>query len=210
MKRTILPPARTIIGYLDDEETKPVYMVAGGSGEDDPEPPAGDEDDDQPDDEPDDEAPSGKTWDPDRAREQLRKKNSEARNLRARLKELEPLAQKAKELEDAGKSETEKLTERVTAAEKAAADSTDEVLRLRVALRKSLTLTQAKRLVGSTEEELEADAEELLASFGGDGKSERKPKISGKPKEHLRGGGDPDEEPDETDVRKLGARMFTR
>jgi hypothetical protein len=44
-----------------------------------------------------------------------------------------------------------------------------EVLRYRVALRKGLTEVQAKRLLGSTEEELEQDAEELLASFGGKG-----------------------------------------
>lgn len=193
MKRTILPPPRTIIGYLDDEETKPVYMVAGGSGEDDPEPPEGDED------EPANDAPDPDTdW--------ARKKNSENRNLRARLKELEPLAQKAKELEEATKSESEKLSERLTKAEQAAA----ETLKLRVALRKGLTEVQAKRLVGATEEELEADAEELLASFGGGEGDKPKPRVSGKPREKLRGGNDPDEEPEETDVRKLGARMFSR
>ena len=38
-----------------------------------------------------------------------------------------------------------------------------------MALRKGLTEVQAKRLVGTTEEELEADAVDLLASFGGSG-----------------------------------------
>jgi hypothetical protein len=54
---------------------------------------------------------------------ELKKKNSEAANLRKRLKELEPLAAKARELEDANKSETERLTERLTAAEAKVADA---------------------------------------------------------------------------------------
>ena len=53
-----------------------------------------------------------------RADEKIRKANSEAKNLRERLKELEPLARKAKELEDAQKSEQERLSEKLTAAEK--------------------------------------------------------------------------------------------
>lgn len=48
---------------------------------------------------------------------ELRKKNSEAANLRKRLKELEPLARKAKEFEDAQKTETERLTERLQQAD---------------------------------------------------------------------------------------------
>jgi hypothetical protein len=56
-------------------------------------------------------------FDRKRAEAALKKKNSEAENLRKRLKELEPLAKKAKELEDANKSEQERLAEKVTAAE---------------------------------------------------------------------------------------------
>lgn len=56
-------------------------------------------------------------FDRKRAEAALKKKNSEAENLRKRLKELEPLAKRAKELEDASKSEQERLTERLTAAE---------------------------------------------------------------------------------------------
>lgn len=46
-----------------------------------------------------------------------------------------------------------------------------EVLKLRVALKKGLTETQAKRLIGNSEEELEADADALVESFGANGKS---------------------------------------
>jgi len=58
-------------------------------------------------------------------------------------------------------------------------DQSEENLRLRVALKKGLNENQLKRLVGTTEQELLADADELLASFGSAGKSEE-------------GSGDPD------------------
>lgn len=89
------------------------------------------------------------------------------KDLESRLKELEPLAAKAKELEDSKKTETEKLGEKLTAAEKRAVEAEQRALRMEVASAKGLTQAQAKRLVGATKEELEADADELLASFGG-------------------------------------------
>jgi hypothetical protein len=46
---------------------------------------------------------------------------------------------------------------------------TDENARLKVALKKGLSLEQAERLRGSTPEELEADADTLLSLFGGTG-----------------------------------------
>jgi hypothetical protein len=52
-----------------------------------------------------------------RAESKIRKANSENKNLRERLKALEPLAQRAQELENAKKSEQERLTEQLTAAE---------------------------------------------------------------------------------------------
>ncbi|MCX5202484.1 hypothetical protein OG897_13630 [Streptomyces sp. NBC_00237] len=56
-----------------------------------------------------------------RAEAKIKKANSEAKSLRERLKELEPLARKAKELEDAQKSEQERLSEQLNAAEERAA-----------------------------------------------------------------------------------------
>jgi chromosome segregation ATPase len=60
-------------------------------------------------------------FDADRARKAINKKNAENKSLRDRLKELEPLAQKAKELEDAKKSEQERLAEQLAAAQEQAA-----------------------------------------------------------------------------------------
>lgn len=55
-------------------------------------------------------------FDRKRAEAALKKKNSEAENLRKRLKELEPLAKRAQELEDAQKTEAERLNDQLTAA----------------------------------------------------------------------------------------------
>lgn len=104
-------------------------------------------------------------FDADRAKEKIKKANQEAASLRARLKEIEPLAAKAKELEDAGRSELEKLTARAETAERERGELTTKAMRLEVAFEKGLTPAQAKRLVGANREELEADAEEILRDF---------------------------------------------
>lgn len=89
-----------------------------------------------------------------------------------RLKDLEPVAARAKELEDAQKTETQKLAEKLEAATAQGGESQASLLRLEVALDKapegtsvSRVRTLAKRLSGSTREELEADADELFAEF---------------------------------------------
>jgi len=58
------------------------------------------------------------------------------------------------------------LEGRVAEIERQAKESEARALRAEVANAKGLTPTQAKRLVGSTKEELEADADELLADIG--------------------------------------------
>lgn len=161
-------------------------------------------------DEPDSDA--GKdAFDADRAREAIRKKNRENANLRERLKKLEPLAVKAQELENANKTETEKLADDRD-GQKSRADTAEAMLRkLNVALEaapEGATIAQvravAKRLSGDSDEELATDAEEMYELVGA-----KKAKVPGKPKENLRGGTDPDEPVEETDPRKL-AEMIRR
>jgi hypothetical protein len=79
--------------------------------------------------------------------------------------DLKSKAAKFDELDQASKTEQERLTERLTAAERRAADLEIRSLRLEVASENGLTTAQAKRLVGETREELEADAKELLDTF---------------------------------------------
>jgi membrane protein involved in colicin uptake len=55
-----------------------------------------------------------------RAEAKIKKANSEAENLRKRLKELQPLAKRAQEQEDAQKSEAERLTGQLAEAQERA------------------------------------------------------------------------------------------
>jgi len=130
--------------------------------------------DEQPGDEPGGEPDS---FDPDKAREKIRKLNSEASGLRKRAKEAE---EKAKSAEDSG--------ERVTALEA-------ENMRLRVAVKLGGQLPDdlIDRLRGSTEEELLEDAEKLLGHF-----EKRKPPTD-QPRQKLRGGGDPTQQTNSID-----------
>lgn len=86
-------------------------------------------------------------FDKDRAMRKIQKLNSEARNLRERAQEADKKAANADELSQ-------------TVSKKDA-----EILKLRVALKHGLPEKLVGRLTGSTEEELLADAEDLMGLF---------------------------------------------
>lgn len=101
-------------------------------------------------------------------------------------------ATELQKIKDAGKSEVEKLTDQLAKATKDGEGAVARALRLEVAMAKGLTAAQAKRLVGSTKEELEADADELLSTFkpadtAGPSDTDDEP-TTGKPREALRPG----------------------
>ena len=147
-----------------------------------------------------------KTFSPD----YVKKLRDEAAKHR---REKQELADRLKAIDDKDKSEAQKLEERATAAEQRAAAAESSALRLEVALDKApegMATAQvkklAKRLTGSTQEELEADAEELFATFApnDDGDDGQGPPRS--PKEHLRSGAgtsSEDDDDDEMDPDKL-------
>lgn len=91
--------------------------------------------------------------------------DAERREKRAAEKRAADLEARLKEFEDRDKTESTRAIERAEAAEKAAAAAEARALRLEVASEKGLTPAQAKRLVGDSREELEADANELLETF---------------------------------------------
>lgn len=91
-----------------------------------------------------------------------------AKKHETRAKANADKAKRLDDLEESSKSELEKATARAEAAEKALTEARSESDRAAVALSKGLTPTQAKRLVGSTREELEADADDLLADLKAD------------------------------------------
>lgn len=89
----------------------------------------------------------------------------ERKARKAAEKSLSDMQAKLKEFEDRDKTELQKLSERAELAEKESADRANELMRLQIAAEKGLTAAQARRLVGATREEMEADAEELAGMF---------------------------------------------
>lgn len=141
-------------------------------------------------------------FDAERARKKISKANREAKNLRERLKKFEEAEAKRK---DAEKSDLEKAAERAEAAEKRAAELELNALRNEVALSKGLTAAQAKRLQGSTKEELEDDADDLLETFGASKETTNKRKAT-----KLRGGSNPDEDKKPFDAAELAKKLRSR
>ena len=89
--------------------------------------------------------------------------------------ELKAKASKFDEAEQASKTEIQKEREARESAERERDSLLLDGLRTKVALAKGLTASQAKRLVGTTKEELEADADELLTDLGQPGKQAKQP-----------------------------------
>ena len=145
---------------------------------------------------------------PDWARAAIAKANKEAAAYRAKVRELEPLARRAKELEDATKTEMERSAERAAAAERRAQEAELRALRLEVAAERGLTPAQARRLVGASKEELEADADDLLAAFRSE--DDDRPATPRRPVAKLKPGAAPAAEPEETDPRKLALAARAR
>lgn len=113
--------------------------------------------------------------------------------------DLKAKAGKLDEIEAANKSEADKLREELDQLKAANSEATTKALRAEVAMSKGLTAAQAKRLVGTTPEELEADADEILEAFKpADG---NKP-PSGRPAPDLQGGTDPTV-PTDPDIGKI-------
>lgn len=75
------------------------------------------------------------------------------------------LAARLKEIEDRDKTELQKAAERAETAERALEAATAERMKHTVGAAKGLTLSQSQRLRGSTQEELEADADAFLAEL---------------------------------------------
>jgi len=93
----------------------------------------------------------------------LQKERDQRKALEKQIRELKPLAAKARELEEASKSELDKAAERATAAEARAANAEAQLVRKDIAASKGLKPEAAEFLTGTTPEEIEASAEKLLA-----------------------------------------------
>lgn len=138
-----------------------------------------------------------------RAIDAMKKERNAAR------KELADAQKKIKEYSDKDKTESQRLQESAEDAKTRAARAEVTHRKLQTALDRapegaSLTHIKAvaKRLSGDTDEELETDADELFALLTPSAEPPTK-KLPAKPQEKLTGGGDPNDEPEEKDPRKL-------
>lgn len=168
-------------------------IVSGGADDND-----GDGQDDDSDDEPLAAAGKRALKDERRARREAERKLAEVTD---RLQKMEERLADANVDRDLWANAADKTAE----LEKRAAEAEQRAMRFEVALDKGLTAVQARRLVGSTIEELAEDADELLASFrpsDTDDGGEKPPPPPGKPRERLQGGGDPTAEPP-VDIRSI-------
>jgi len=145
----------------------------------------------------------------EKAQAQVEHWRKQARTWETRATENADASEKLKAIEDRDKSELQKLTDRATeatqkaeAAEARAVQAELNVTRIRVGAEKGLTPSQAARLVGDDEDALKKDADELIASFPPADPDGKRPAPT-RPTPSLRGGDDPDVEPDETDPIKL-------
>lgn len=90
------------------------------------------------------------------------KRALEAERTRAAAAE-KALTELRKEIEDSKKSTEQRVADDLAAAQRTANESATKALRYEVAAAKGLDLKFAARLSGSTKEELEADADALIA-----------------------------------------------
>lgn len=157
---------------------------------------------------------SEKTFTQDEIDEIVEKRLRRERSKFGDYDDLRAKAEKLDKIEKDGQSELEQAIARAEAAERKAETAESRALRMEVALDKGLTFSQAKRLVGSTREELEADADELVETFGGgkpdpkegepkpgdpkEGEGGGKPDPRRRPQERLRSGAVPAAEPEKT------------
>ncbi len=133
--------------------------------------------------------------------------------------EKEAAAREGETEVDKLKRERDEAQDKLKKAEEGKGEKSPAELRLEVALEKGLSKTQAKRLVGTTEEELMADADELLASFGGAGEADEGDAAGGprtrprtqhrNPADPLGSGGDGSAfDPDKEAEKYVGQSLF--
>jgi len=97
-----------------------------------------------------------------------------------KLRELEPLAQAAKDAEEANKSEVQKATAKLAKETEARKLAEQALMVQTVGVEKGVPATLIKFLTGSTKAEVEQAADDLLAAVG-----TAKPSMPGRPTERM-------------------------
>jgi hypothetical protein len=155
---------------------RPIWPVRGGSGEGDDSGSGGDGPGEGDQGKPDDLGDAGKQA-IDRMKAERNQARKELSDVKGQLDKLAPLQKLADALgtksDDGGPTDVDALTARLVKHEQDLATERLARIRAEIAVEKKLTASQAKRLIGSTREELAADADELLKDFhpdAGDGR----------------------------------------
>lgn len=133
----------------------------------------------------------------------LEKANREAKNLRERLKEAEPIISAAREAEEAQKSELQRAQERLAETDKELSTLKRSQLVTELASDAGLPKKFWRRVTGDTQDEIQADIADLMEAFP----VKDAVNLSQKPRESLRGGSRPDEPVEETDPKKIVASI---
>jgi hypothetical protein len=139
---------------------------------------------------------------PEWARESISKANREAAQFRTQLRELEPIAAKARELEEAQKTEQQRQADALTAAQEAATRAQSEAVRYRVAATHGISQDDFDLLGSGTEEEITARAVRIADRNAQIAALQGRPVAPGseRPVEQLRPGATPGEQQSEDDV----------
>lgn len=119
-------------------------------------------------------------------------------------KEAQEAKAKATEYEERDKSELEKLTGKLTKAEERAQAAENTLLRFQVAAEKQLPKELIPRLRGDTQEELEADAAELLELVKSRTETGKTPDFDGGAREPAPEPKSPEEEHNDFALKLLG------
>lgn len=142
------------------------------------------------------------------AREAITKANREAAGYRTKVAELQPKADQFSALEEASKSEAQRLAEATAAAEKKATDAQAESARWKVAATHGIPAEHFDLLGYGTEEEIDARAVKIAAMLAAQAAPTTPPvgAPTTRPAAQLRPGATPAEA--ETEDDQIMAKLF--
>ena len=127
---------------------------------------------------------------PEQYEAELAKVRREAANYRTKLREVEPLAKKAQEAEDANKTEIQKAADRAQRAEQALQEQATGYTRLELAVQYNIPPDDIDLIGSGTREEMDARAARLAALHAASMKAS--PPPTDRPVEGLRPGATPE------------------
>jgi hypothetical protein len=138
---------------------------------------------------------------PQWARDAITKANKEAANYRTQVAELKPKADQFTQLEEASKSELQRIQEAQTAAERRAEQAVSDAIRYKAAATHGIPADHFDLLGSGTEEEITARAEKISTLLAAQAAQQQTPtRPPTRPVEQMRPGATPGEAETEEDV----------